>query len=69
MKQVGTFIAVVVMGLLVGCGPVGPEEAGGQELTPELVARAEPDAQMLQGLTAVCQPTTTNSCVNAGYGS
>jgi hypothetical protein len=73
MKQVGTFIGVVVMGLLVGCGPVGPEEAGGQELTPEqlaeLVARAEPDAQLHQGLTAVCQPTTTNSCVNAGYGS
>lgn len=76
MRQLATFIGVVVLGLLVGCGPVGPEEMGGQgaPLTPEqlaeLVAQVpEPDAQMLQGLTAVCQPTSTNGCVNAGYGS
>ncbi len=79
MKQVGTFIGVVVMGLLVGCGPVGPEDLGGEQetqeptlLTPEqveeLLAKLPPEERMVHSM-GVCEPTNTNSCVNAGYGS
>ncbi|RKG48676.1 hypothetical protein D7X30_40490 [Corallococcus sp. AB011P] len=50
------------------------DSAEAQRYTPEqvnalLAETPKPDEAMLQALAAACQPTNTNSCVNAGYGA
>jgi hypothetical protein len=75
MKHFGSLMGVVAAALLVGCGPEVSEEAleaemaAGDESALISSATPEPDEQMLQALAASCQPTNTNSCVNAGYSS
>ncbi|WP_426754661.1 hypothetical protein [Myxococcus sp. Y35] len=70
MKRFASFVGVVVLSLLSGCGVEQTEEALTDVEAPLAETSATAlDAETRQALAESCQPTSTHSCVNAGYGS
>ncbi|GMU05621.1 hypothetical protein [Corallococcus caeni] len=75
MRHIGLWVGLFITGWVLGCGPVGTEDsAEAPRYTPEQVQALmaetpKPDEAMLQAFAAACEPTTTNNCVNAGYGA
>lgn len=77
-------LGVVLLGAVAGCGSASPE-AGANPQEPEqstetrtlspdevqaLLDRAGVrDPGMMQAMYSTCQPSSINSCVNAGFGS
>lgn len=77
MTHLGRLVVVGAVALLAGCGPAGSEVLEGEDTSPLSPEQLEalvshipvPDEGMVRAFAEACQPTSTNSCVNAGYGA
>jgi hypothetical protein len=55
MKNLGALVGVVVLGLLAGCGPVGPEELEREAVVPEELANIAADGEAMAEALPTCK--------------